>query len=405
MDNAWSKNRAKDLMRALVIAPQPFFSPRGTPFSVYYRTLIMAELGIKVDLLTYGEGQDVDIENTRILRTPRFKWLGNVKTGPSMLKLFLDFFIVLRSIGLLIRNRYEIVHAHEEAVFFCRFLKPVFRFKLIYDMHSSLPQQLSNFDYTESKIIHGLFKKLEDSSINAADAVITICPDLADYVESVIVDSSKHFLIENSIFEPVNLSDKTYADTAPPSAVAEDVPKNKKYLVYAGTLEHYQGIDLLISAFRRASEQLPDIFLIIVGGTDEQVEKYRSFAAAEGVKEKSLFTGRLPQSQAAYYSEMADVLVSPRTEGTNTPLKVYQQLASGKPLVATNIYSHTQVLSDDVAFLTSPEAAAFGDAIISAMSDRDLAEQNVRNALRLYEEKYSRTSYVSKLQQLMGTLN
>ena len=189
-------------MRCLVIAPQPFFTPRGTPFSVYYRTLIMSELGADIDLLTYGEGEDVDIPNVRILRVPRFAFLGNVKTGPSMLKLFLDMFIVLRAIGLLIRNRYEVVHAHEEAVFFSRFLKPLFRFRLIYDMHSSLPQQLNNFDYTDSRLVHGIFRSLEDGSINAADAVITICPDLADYVDGVISDTERHYLFERRSRHP-----------------------------------------------------------------------------------------------------------------------------------------------------------------------------------------------------------
>jgi len=391
-------------MRALVVAPQPFFSPRGTPFSVYYRTLIMAELGLNIDLLTYGEGQDVDIENTRIIRIPRFGWLGKVKTGPSMLKLFLDFSVVLRTLGLLIRNRYDVVHAHEEAVFFCRFLKPLFRFNLVYDMHSSLPQQLSNFHYTESRLIHGLFKRLEDSSINTADAVITICPDLANYVDSIIDDSSKHFLIENSIFEPVRISSNSGEDASAPSDVSHNIPKNKKYVVYAGTLERYQGIALLISAFRLASEQLENAFLIVVGGSDDQVHKFRSLADAEGLQEMSVFTGRLPQSQAARYSEMADVLVSPRTDGTNTPLKIYQQLASGKPLVATDIYSHTQVLSNEVAFLAPPDPESLGDAIISAMSDAHLVKQKVTKALRLYEEQYSRASYVRKLQLLIGAL-
>ena len=40
-------------MKMLVIAPHPFFTPRGTPFSVYYRTLVMAEQGVEIDLLTY----------------------------------------------------------------------------------------------------------------------------------------------------------------------------------------------------------------------------------------------------------------------------------------------------------------------------------------------------------------
>ena len=94
-------------MRALVIVPQPFFTPRGTPLSVYYRTLVTAELGVQIDLITYGEGQDVDIPGVRIIRGPRFKIFGNVKIGPSWLKLFLDIFILFQSAALLIRNRYD----------------------------------------------------------------------------------------------------------------------------------------------------------------------------------------------------------------------------------------------------------------------------------------------------------
>ena len=75
-------------MKALVIAPQPFFTPRGTPLSVYHRTAIAAELGVEIDLLTYGQGRDVDIPGVRIIRIPDFAFLGTVKVGPSMLKIF-----------------------------------------------------------------------------------------------------------------------------------------------------------------------------------------------------------------------------------------------------------------------------------------------------------------------------
>ncbi len=47
--------------RVLVVAPQPFFTPRGTPFSVYYRTLVTGEQGFDIDLLCYGQGHDVDV--------------------------------------------------------------------------------------------------------------------------------------------------------------------------------------------------------------------------------------------------------------------------------------------------------------------------------------------------------
>ena len=392
-------------MRILVVAPQPFFSPRGTPFSVYYRTLILSELGAEIDLLTYGEGVDPDIPNVRILRGPRFAWLGNVKTGPSMLKFFLDIFVAAKTVWLLIRNRYDVVHAHEEAVFFCRFLKPIFRFKLIYDMHSSLTQQLTNFNFTESRIIHYIFKKLEDSSINAADAVITICPDLRDYVNEIISDESKHYLIENSIFEPVKLK---VADTDRHSdestGEAETFPSGRFCFVYAGTLESYQGIDVLIRAFSKLIEKEPDAFLFIAGGTPAQVESFRELARAEGVDEHCKFTGNVSQRVAHHYMKSADAMLSPRTEGTNTPLKIYQQLASGIPLVATNIYSHTQVLNDDVAFLADPEPEPFAEAMIAVMSDEGLARKKAENALRLFNSEYSRETYVKKLGTLLNGL-
>ena len=392
-------------MRFLVIAPQPFFTPRGTPFSIYYRTLILSDLGADIDLVTYGEGRDPDIQNVRVYRTPRFAWLGRVKTGPSMLKLFLDVFIAARTVGLLIRHRYDVVHAHEEAVFFCRFLKPVFRFKLIYDMHSSLEQQLTNFDYTDSRVIHYIFKKLEEGSINAADAVITICPDLADYVSGIIADPSKHYLIENSIYEPVKLKgDESCREVQHTSGGATELPSERFCFVYAGTLESYQGIELLIRSFGIVIQQQPDAFLLIVGGTAQQVENYRNLTQAEGLEKHCLFTGTVSQRLAHSYMRSADALLSPRTEGTNTPLKIYQQLASGIPLVATNIYSHTQVLNADVAFLAAPEPQSFGAAMIAAMSDDSAAKLKAENAIRLYEKEYSRESYVRKLSKLLNGL-
>ncbi len=390
-------------MKALVIAPQPFFTPRGTPFSVYYRTMITAELGVDVDLVTYGEGQDVVIPGVRIHRIPRFAFLGNVKTGPSPLKLFLDGFIFLKTLGLLIRNRYDFVHAHEEAVFFCRFLKPLFRFKLVYDMHSSLPQQLTNFNFTESKLLIGLFESLENSATRNAEAIITICPDLADYVEELIGKTERHLLIENSIFDEVRLAATNHGGEAREASYSAPVA-GQPLVVYTGTLEHYQGIDLLIEGFAKVLALRPEAALLIAGGNPEQVDHYTKMAADAGLGDRCVFTGRVPQPEAKFFNSIANVVVSPRSSGTNTPLKVYEQLFSGVPIVATNIYSHTQVLSSDVAFLVDPTPDGLAEGILAASADDDEAAAKVRNAKTLYEEQYSRTAYIQKMQRLLDLL-
>lgn len=394
---------AKQKADMLVVAPHPFFTPRGTPFSVYYRTMVLAEAGVKIDLLTYGVGQDVDIPGCRIVRVPRIKALEPVPIGPSGKKLVLDVFMLLWTIGMMFKNQYKIVHAHEEAVFWVRFLKPLFLYKMIYDMHSSLPQQLGNFGFSKSKALVGVFKWLEDSSLMASDAVITICPDLRDYALAQGVPEDRHFLIENSIFEDVKLVDSPAAPSfanaeAEKIVFSEDVPT----MVYAGTFEKYQGIDRVIKAFAQVAKARPDVRLILAGGTDEQVEKMKAVAAEAGLGENCIFTGRVSKTLALKFNQEADVLLSPRVDGTNTPLKIYEQLASGKPLVATAIWSHTQVLNDEVCFLVEPTPESIADGMLHVLNDQAEAGRRAENARALYERDYARPIYEQKIRALLA---
>lgn len=388
--------------RALVIAPQPFFSPRGTPFSVYYRTLVTAELGVAVDLLTYGEGDDVDIPGVRVVRIPRLPFTGGVKVGPSGKKLVLDAVVLLWALGLLLRHRYDFVHAHEEAVFFCRLLKPVFRYKLVYDMHSSLPQQLGNFRFTASRTVVAMFERLENASLAGADAVITICPDLASYAESRVADPARHFLIENSIFDDVRL--RRNGNGHGGAAVPPALPAGRPVVLYAGTFEPYQGLDILLAAFARVRERRPDAFLCLAGGSPEQVAQHRALAAALGLSDAVVFLGRVEPAIARRLTTAAAVLTSPRTHGTNTPLKVYEQLASGVPLVATRIHSHTQVLDDEVCYLVEPTPDAMADGILAALEGGPRREEIVSRARERYTERYSRRTYEEKMRRLLEVL-
>ena len=362
----------------------------------------MARQGVKIDFLTYGEGQDVDIDGVRIIRIPRFASLGNVKIGPSALKLFLDIFILLWAVRLLRKNRYDFVHAHEEAVFICRFLKPLFKFRMIYDMHSSLPQQLTNFQFSRSRTLLRTFEWLENSCLRAAEAVVTICPELYDYVNGIIQDKQKHILIENCLFDEVKLKNSAPVAATPAiPRIAGELPAGKRFVVYTGTLEAYQGIDILVEAFQHVVAEIPDAFLLVVGGNNDQVAYYRGMSASHGLQEKCLFTGRVPQPEAKYFLGMASVLVSPRSEGTNTPLKIYEYLASGIPIVATDIQSHTQILDDGVSFLVKPDGPSMARGIIASLEDKERRNRTIANARRLFDEKYSRQVYESKIRRLM----
>ena len=68
-----------------------------------------------------------------------------------------------------------------------------------------------------------------------------------------------------------------------------------------------------------------------------------------------------------YYLGQADILVSPRMQGNNTPMKIYHFLALGKPFVATDIISHTQVVDERNCFLAKPDPSSYARAVLEGL--------------------------------------
>ncbi len=185
-------------LKILMLVPEPFFTPRGTPYSVRGRLQALSALGHQVDVITYHVGTDIPFPNVRIYRTPRIRFIRTVPIGPSLTKVGLDMLLFGRAIVQLLRERYDVIHTHEEAGVMGAVLAPLIRAQHLYDMHSSLPQQFGNFQAYNYRPIVRLFEILERFVIRRADAVITICPELSERVAAI--DKGRPcFLIENTI--------------------------------------------------------------------------------------------------------------------------------------------------------------------------------------------------------------
>jgi len=143
---------------------------------------------------------------------------------------------------------------------------------------------------------------------------------------------------------------------------------------------------------------------VLAGGKPEQISRTREQARAAGIERVTSFAGERPPLEIPAYLLAADVLVSPRSRGTNTPLKIYQYLRSGKPIVATRLLTHTQVLSDQTAILTGVSAREFADGILTALSDPDRARAIGKRARELAETKYSYEAYLERTRQACAAL-
>ena len=117
---------------------------------------------------------------------------------------------------------------------------------------------------------------------------------------------------------------------------------------------------------------------------------------------------RLPRHEMLGYLALADVVVSPRSYGGNLPLKVFDYLAAGRPIVATDIPTHRAVLTRRTAVLVEPAAAALAQGIVSILRSpskgRELAQaaqqyafehlgwnRFVRSVGEIYEDAHIRT--------------
>ncbi|MGH1541011.1 MAG: glycosyltransferase family 4 protein [Arenicella sp.] len=391
-----------ELLHILMIAPQPFFSARGTPFSVLHRIRALLELGHTVDLITYGYGEDIGLKNfpseLRIIRSRKLPGVNRVKIGPSIPKIFLDILLYWKTRKILkdsIRKgrQYDVIHSHEEAAFWAMPLSKKYNLPHLYDMHSSLPQQLSNFKSYNLNFLRSIFEKLENKVLDTSNGVITICDDLAKIAEARVPDTP-HKMIEN-----IGDDSKVFSPS-PENMLSELNLSGKRVLLYTGTFEAYQGIDLLIDSLPVVKAKHPDVVTVLVGGRDDQIALYQKQAESLGVQDVVRFTGTVHPSQIPNFLQVCELIVSPRSRGTNTPLKIYNYMRQNRPLVATDRHTHTQILNPDVSCLVDATPESFAAGIMRVLNDKDYAQKLSDSAKRFADEHFSDENYVSMVKEV-----
>ena len=352
-------------MRILLLAPQPFFQARGTPIAVKAVLEFLSSRGHVVDALTYHEGSDVDILNCRIYRIPRLPGVRNVRPGFSAKKLLCDAAMVGTCARMMSRTRYDLVHAVEESAFIAAAMKAFTGVPYIYDMDSSLAEQMIEA-FPRLGMLAPILRRFEAIAVRRSTGVLTVCAALEGVAHRHDPGASIGLVEDTTLLAPAT---STNGRTHLPADAA-----GAPVAMYVGNLEHYQGIDLLLEGFRHTLDQMADARLVIVGGREDDIARYRERATSLGIGRSVHFLGPRPVSALADLLREADVLVSPRLKGLNTPMKIYSYMDSGTAVLATRLQTHTQVLDDRTAFLVEPEPLALGTGLATLLKDDVLRE-------------------------------
>jgi glycosyltransferase involved in cell wall biosynthesis len=383
-------------LRILFLAPQPFFEVRGTPLAVLHMTRALAGLGHEIDLLTFPQGEPAPSPGVRHLRSLPLP-VGRVKAGPSLAKLLLDVPFMAEAVARLAFGRYDVVHAVEESAHLVAPFARLLGVPLVVDVDSSIPDQLRYSGFATRGPLLWLAEGLEGHALRHAAAAVTVCASLTDGVKRR-APSLAVFQVEDP-----PLVDRRH----PPAPEAVEALRRELSLgdaplvLYSGNFESYQGVELLLEA----TTAVPAAQFVLMGGRPAEIERLKARATELGTGSRVFFSGTRPPSELPVFLALADVLCSPRVKGANTPFKIYSYLASGKPIVATRIPTHTQLLDDSLAFLVEPTASGMAAGLRQALEQADAARERARRALALVEREYSVERYREKLAQAYSEID
>ena len=373
-------------MKILFLAPEPFFQERGTPIAVRLALQVLA--GRKqdhIDLLTYHEGTTLDIPGVSIRRIRMPSWVKGIGPGLSLGKLFCDvvfFFTVLSMVWRARREPYHIVHAVEESVFIAWLIRLIWGIPYIYDMDSSLALQVTE-KWFLLKPLQPLLEVFEKYAVKHSLAVVPVCDALA-------VIAKRHGSRHTQILSDISLLDRGAQSPANISLRDEaGLAMDDCILLYMGNLERYQGVELLVRSFARIAAGCPKAQLVIIGGRSEHCQAYAALAVSLNIQKQVHLLGPRPVEHLSYYLRQADILVSPRIQGNNTPMKIYSYLHSGVAVLATRLFTHTQVLDETIAALAEPDEESFSSAMKELIENPALRRKIGQAAQALAQEKYT----------------
>jgi glycosyltransferase involved in cell wall biosynthesis len=367
--------------RVLFIASQPFFEWRGSPIRLGFDVMALSQLGYEVDFLTLPLGQRREVPGVRIVRAPNLFFAKKIAIGPSLLKLAFDGVLLVMALGMALRRRYAVVHGVEDAGIVAWAASRVGRAGLVFEKHSD-PSS-----YKKGRVrnfVMRLYTAVERFVIRRADAVIGTGPALVEQARAAGCGGRACHIPDI----PSSLAEPTPEATAA-ARLRYTGGEDCTLCAYVGSFAVYQGIDLLFESICKAAAQEPRARFLIVGGTPDEIAARREQLSEAGVEHAVHFAGFIPPDELPDSLAAADVLLSPRIAGANTPLKLLDYLKAGGAIVATDCQANRLILDDQSALLVQPEPDEFAKAIVLLCRDEALRRRIASGGAGLLEEKYN----------------
>lgn len=333
--------------RVLMIAPTSFFADYGCHVRILEEARTLQKMGHQVTIVTYRNGNDVP--GLDIRRTLPIPWRREYEVGSSRHKIAFDALLGLKTLELLVRERFDVIHAHlHEGALIGLVLGRLFRLPVIFDFQGSLTAEMVDHRFlSEQSRLFGPLLRLETWIARSAHAVLTSTANAERLlVERFGCDPDRVQTLPDSVNADVFRPAESYA----PGELAAlrrslGIPAERRLIVYLGLLAEHQGTSHLLRAMQLLVQQRQDVHLLLMGfpGLDVYSRQVREL----GIGDFVTMTGRIPYPEAPKYLALGDVAVAPKLSATEGAGKLLNYMAVGLPTVAFDTPVAREYLGSD----------------------------------------------------------
>jgi PEP-CTERM/exosortase A-associated glycosyltransferase len=199
--------------------------------------------------------------------------------------------------------------------------------------------------YSANSWKYKMVRSMETSACRRAAQIAVLCNGIKEDLIQRGISPEKLSIVYNGI------NPQDFSALAPDPEFAQQLRiVGKKVLGFVGSFYRYEGLDLLVNAFAKLCENRDDLVLLLVGGGETEKE-LRGQVAKRSLQNRVIIPGRFPHEDVPRIYSLIDILVYPRysmrlTELV-TPLKPLEAMAMTKPLVASDIGGHRELIQNE----------------------------------------------------------
>lgn len=316
--------------------------------------------------------------------------------------------ITLRLQSLARKLRPDVLHAHSPALNGLAALRVGAKLGIpvIYEVRAFWEDAaVDHGTSTEGGPRYRLTRALETHVLRRVDHITTICDGLRRDIVARGISSERVTIIPNAV------NPEAFPFDAPrDAALASQLGlEDKTVLGFIGSFYRYEGLDLLLDAMTTITRERPDTHLLLVGGGPQED------ALKAQVKDLQLerhihFAGRVPHAQVARYYSLINWLIYPRRSKRITelvtPLKPLEGMALGKPVLASDIGGHRELIvdGDNGLLFRADSAPALTAKVLRALENRPEADRLKQRARRFVEQERCWTQSVSRYKDIYPDL-